>query len=166
MILLRSRWAVIASPRSALPRPPPSAALRRNARPGQPEESAPLCSARGIPRGWIHRSSASATPWGGTSHRSRDSVNRNRGVILMKSKYYVRMMRPTFHRAILTVEAQSAEAAVRQALGKAERLSEADWAQLEIEEEPPVIEIVLSDEEAEADSEADALEYVRGERRA
>ena len=84
----------------------------------------------------------------------------------MKSKYYVRMMRPTFHRAILTVEAQSAEAAVRQALGKAERLSEADWAQLEIEEEPPVIEIVLSDEEAEADSEADALEYVRGERRA
>jgi hypothetical protein len=75
-------------------------------------------------------------------------------------------MRPTFQRAILTIEAQSAEAAVRQALGKAERLSEADWAQLEIEGEPPVVEIVLSEEEAEADSEADALEYVRGERRA
>ena len=84
----------------------------------------------------------------------------------MKSKYYVRVMRPTFHRAILTVEAQSAEAAVRHALGKAERLTEADWAQLETEGEPPVVEIVLSEEEAEADSEADAVEYVRGERRA
>ncbi|MBW4053147.1 MAG: hypothetical protein HIU85_17140 [Proteobacteria bacterium] len=79
----------------------------------------------------------------------------------MKSKYYVRVMRPTFHRAILTVEAQSPEAAVRQALGKAERLSEADWAQLEIEGEPPVVEIVLSEEETEADSEADVLECER-----
>jgi hypothetical protein len=30
----------------------------------------------------------------------------------MKSKYYVRLMRPTIQRAILTVEARSEEAAV------------------------------------------------------
>ncbi|HXG98488.1 MAG TPA: hypothetical protein VNJ06_15395 [Gemmatimonadales bacterium] len=62
----------------------------------------------------------------------------------MKSKYYVRVMRPTFHRAILKVEARSEEAAVRSALGKVAQLSEADWAQLETEREPPVLEIVLS----------------------
>ena len=79
----------------------------------------------------------------------------------MKSKYYVRVMRPTFHRAILEVEARSEEAAVRSALGKVAQLSEADWAQLETEREPPVLEVVLSEEEAEGDSEAEALEYVR-----
>jgi hypothetical protein len=80
----------------------------------------------------------------------------------MKSKYYVRVMRPTFHRAVVTVEARSEEAAVRSALGKAEQLSEADWVQLETDREPPVVEVVLSEEEAEGDSEADVVEYVRG----
>lgn len=84
----------------------------------------------------------------------------------MKSRYYVRVMRPTFHRAILTVEARSEEAAVRSALEKAEQLSEVHWAQLETEREPPVAEMVLSEEEAEGDSEADVLEYVRGGRHA
>jgi hypothetical protein len=84
----------------------------------------------------------------------------------MKSKYYVRVMRATFHRAILTVDAGSEEAAVRSALENAERLSEADWAQLDSEQEPPVLETVLSEEEAEGDSEADVLKYVRGRRHA
>lgn len=83
----------------------------------------------------------------------------------MKSKYHVRVMRPTFHRAILTVEARSPAAAVRSALREAEQLSEADWAQLEAETESPVLEMVLSEEEAEGDSEADVVEYLRGERR-
>ena len=81
----------------------------------------------------------------------------------MKSKYHVRLMRPTFHRAILTVEAGSREAAVRTALAKAERLSEAEWAELGTESEPPVVEMVLSEEE-EGDIEADVLEYVRDAR--
>ena len=84
----------------------------------------------------------------------------------MKSIYYVRVMRPTFHRAIITVEARSEEEAMRSALGKAEQLSEKDWAQLETERESPVVEVALSREEAEGGSEADALEYVRGGRHA
>ncbi len=84
----------------------------------------------------------------------------------MKSKYYVRVMRPTFHRAILTVEARSEEEAMRSALGKAERLSEEDWTQLETETEPPVAEMALSQEEADGASKADVLEYVRGGRHA
>lgn len=84
----------------------------------------------------------------------------------MKSRYYVRVMRPSFHRAILTVEARSEEAAVRSALKKADQLSEAHWSQLETEREPPVVEMVLSEQEAEGDSEADVLEYVRGGRHA
>lgn len=83
------------------------------------------------------------------------------GVILMTSKYHVRVMRPTFQRAILAVEARSEEAAVRAALEKAEQLSEADWARLEADREPPVVETVLSEEEAEGDSDADVLEYMR-----
>jgi hypothetical protein len=82
----------------------------------------------------------------------------------MKSKYYVRLMRPTFQRAILTVEARSEEAAVLSALKKAEQLREADWAELETEREPAVVEMVFSKEESEGDSEADALEYVRDAR--
>lgn len=79
----------------------------------------------------------------------------------MKSKYYVRLMRPTFQRAILTVEAPSEEAAVLSALRQAEQLSEADWAELDTEREPAVLEMVFSREESESDSEADAFEYVR-----
>jgi hypothetical protein len=80
----------------------------------------------------------------------------------MKSKYYVRVMRPTFHRAVLTVEARSEEAAVLSALIKADLLSEADWARLETERELAVVETVLSEEEAEGDSEAEVLKYVQG----
>ena len=80
----------------------------------------------------------------------------------MTSKYYVRVMRPIFQRAILTVEARSEEAAVLSALRKAEQLGDADWAQLDTEREPPVLETVFSQEEADGNSEADALEYVRG----
>jgi hypothetical protein len=67
----------------------------------------------------------------------------------MKSKYYVRVVRPTFQRAILTVVARSEEAAVRSALGEAEQLLEADCAELGVATEPPVLEMVLSEEEAE-----------------
>jgi len=82
----------------------------------------------------------------------------------MKSKYYIRVMRPTFQRAVLTVEAESEEAAVRSALEKAEHLSEFDWVQLETVLELPVIEAVLSEadmeENIDEDSRADALEFV------
>ena len=80
----------------------------------------------------------------------------------MKAKYYVRLMRPTFQRAILTVEASSEEAAVLSALQEAEQLSEAAWAEIETEREPPVLEMVFPEVEAEGDSEADVIEYVRG----
>ncbi|MDE2448592.1 MAG: hypothetical protein KGO22_06445 [Gammaproteobacteria bacterium] len=82
----------------------------------------------------------------------------------MKSRYYVRLMRPTFQRAILAVEARSEEAAVLSALRKAEQLREADWTELKTEREPAVVEMVFSKEESEVDSDADALEYVRGGR--
>lgn len=80
----------------------------------------------------------------------------------MKSKYYVRLMRPTYQRAILTVEASSNEAAMLSALQKAEQLCEADWAELGTEREPAVLEMVFSKEEAHGDPEADVIEYVRG----
>ena len=79
----------------------------------------------------------------------------------MKSKYYVRVMRPTFQRAILTVEAGSQEAAVLSALKQAEQLRDADWAELETEREPAVVEMVYSEEDSEGGSEADILDYVR-----
>lgn len=81
----------------------------------------------------------------------------------MKSKYYVRVMRATFQRAILTVEARSDEAAVLSVLRQAEQLSEADWARLETEREPPVVEMVVSGDEVEGGSEAEVVEYVRGQ---
>lgn len=84
----------------------------------------------------------------------------------MKSKYCVRVMRPTFHRAILTVEARSEEAAVRAALRKAKQLSEAEWAQLETDKEQPVVEIVLPVEEGDGNSEAELVEYMHGVRHA
>jgi hypothetical protein len=84
----------------------------------------------------------------------------------MKSKYYVRLMRPTFQRALMTVEARSEDEAMRSAPEKAEHLSEADWAQLETKTELPVVEVVLSRDDIEGDSAADALEYVRGGRHA
>ena len=80
----------------------------------------------------------------------------------MKSKYYVRVMRPTFQRAIITVEANSDEAAMRSALAEAEQLSEAAWAEMDCGPEPVVLEMVFSKEESEGDSEADAIDFVRG----
>ena len=86
----------------------------------------------------------------------------------MKSKYYIRVMRPTFQRAVLTVEAESEEAAVRSALEKAEHLSEFDWVQLETVLELPVVEAVLSEadieEDIDEDSGADALAFMSGGR--
>lgn len=79
----------------------------------------------------------------------------------MKSKYYVRLMRPIFQRAILTVEASSEETALRSALQKAEKLSDAAWAELEAEPESAVVEMVFSKEESEGDSEANAIDFVR-----
>jgi hypothetical protein len=79
---------------------------------------------------------------------------------MKRSKYYIRVMRPTFQRAILTVEAESDQAAVRAALQQAERLTESDWARLEAVREPSVIEIALSEDETERDTEAGVLEFV------
>lgn len=70
------------------------------------------------------------------------------------SKYYVRVMRPVFQRAILIVEAASEQAAQRSALEQAERLTEKNWARLEPEQEPLVIEMALSEDEMEEDTEA------------
>lgn len=47
---------------------------------------------------------------------------------MKRSKYFIRVMRPTFQRAILTVEATSDQAALRSALEQAERLTQGDWA--------------------------------------
>ena len=79
---------------------------------------------------------------------------------MKRSKYYIRVMRPTFQRAILTVEAASDQAALHSALEQAERLTERDWAQLEAVREPPVIEVALSEDETEEDTEAGVLEFV------
>ena len=79
---------------------------------------------------------------------------------MKRSKYYVRLMRPIFQRAILTVEATSDEAAMRSALQQAERLTEREWARLEVEHELPVVEVALSEDESEGDTEADVLEFV------
>jgi hypothetical protein len=49
----------------------------------------------------------------------RGSANVNEGLLMKRSKYYVRVMRPTFQRAILTVEATSDEAAMRSAAARA-----------------------------------------------
>jgi hypothetical protein len=90
----------------------------------------------------------------------RGSANVNEALLMKRSKYYIRVMRPTFQRAILTVEATSDEAALRSALERAERLTERDWARLEAVREPPVIEIALSEDETEEDTEAGVLEFV------
>ena len=41
------------------------------------------------------------------------SANVNEALLMKRSKYYIRVMRPIFQRAILTVEATSDEAALR-----------------------------------------------------
>jgi hypothetical protein len=90
----------------------------------------------------------------------RGSANVNEALLMKRSRYYIRVMRPTFQRAILTVEAESDQAAVRSVLEEAERLTESDWARLEAVREPPVIEIALSEDETERDTEAGVLEFV------
>jgi hypothetical protein len=90
----------------------------------------------------------------------RGSANLNEALLMKRSKYYIRVMRPTFQRAILTVEATSDEAARRSALEQAERLTEREWARLETVREPPVVEIALSEDETEEDTEAGILEFV------
>ena len=79
---------------------------------------------------------------------------------MKKSKYYVRVMRPTFHRAIFTVEASSEKMALRSALERAGQLTDKEWAQQKVEREQPVVEIVLSDEEAEGTS-ADMIAFLK-----
>jgi hypothetical protein len=75
-------------------------------------------------------------------------------MLMQKSKFHIRVMRPTFERALLTVEASSEEAAMRAALDAASRLTDKEWAVLEAEREEPIVEIVLSEEEGEG-SDAD-----------
>jgi hypothetical protein len=79
---------------------------------------------------------------------------------MKRSKYYVRVMRPTFQRAILTVEASSDKAAALSALEAVGRLTESDWTRLEAEREPPVVEIALSEEDTEGDTEAGVLKFM------
>jgi hypothetical protein len=79
---------------------------------------------------------------------------------MKKSKYYFRLMRPTFQRAILTVEATSDEAALRSAMKQAEGFTERDWARLEPVREPPVVEIALPEGETERDTEEGVLEFM------
>ena len=79
---------------------------------------------------------------------------------MKQSKYYIRVMRPTFQRAILTVEAASEQAALRSAREQAERLTERDWSQLDAVQEPPVIEVAISEDETEGDTEAGVMEFV------
>ena len=79
---------------------------------------------------------------------------------MQRSKYYVRVMRPTFQRAILTVEATSEQAAMRSAVEQAERMAESDWDRLEAEREPPAIEVALSQDEVEEDADGDVLEFL------
>ena len=76
-----------------------------------------------------------------------------------RSKYYIRVMQPIFQRAILTVEASSDKAAIRLALEQASRLSDQEWAELGTEREQPIIEMALSEEEAEG-SDADRLAFL------
>src|SRR5207244_8994798 len=79
---------------------------------------------------------------------------------MKKSKYYFRLMRPTFQRAILTVEATSDEAALRSAMKQAEGFTERDWARLEPVREPPVVEIALPEDETEQDTEEGVREFM------
>src|SRR5438477_6074852 len=88
------------------------------------------------------------------------SANVNEALLMKRSKYYIRVMRPTFQRAILTVEAASEQAALRSAREQAERLTERDWARLEAVRESPIIEVAISEDETEGDTEAGVLEFV------
>lgn len=79
---------------------------------------------------------------------------------MRRSKYYIRVMRPAYQRAVLTVEATSDEEATRLALEQAETLTERDWARQRAVRDPPVIEIFLPKAEALGESEAEVLKFV------
>jgi len=79
---------------------------------------------------------------------------------MQKSKYFIRVMRPTFARAILAIEAVSEKAAIRTALEQAGRLTDDEWKILEEEPEPPVVEIAIAEEETEG-SDAEILAFLR-----
>jgi len=74
-------------------------------------------------------------------------------------------MRPTFERAIIAVDASSEKAAIHAALEQADRLTDNEWSLLDTEREPPVVEIALSNEEAE-DSDAAIVAFLRDVRHA
>ena len=76
-----------------------------------------------------------------------------------KSKYHIRVMRATFERAIIAVEAASEKAAIGAALEEAVRLCDNEWRVIETEREPPVVEIALSEEESE-ESQAAIVAYL------
>jgi len=78
---------------------------------------------------------------------------------MKSSKYYIRVMRPIFQWAILTVDAISEQAAMRSALDQAERMAESDWERLESDQEPPVVEVALSKDELDEAS-VDVLEFM------
>ena len=78
---------------------------------------------------------------------------------MQQSRYHIRVMRPTFERAILTVEASSEEAAMQAALEEAGRLTDDQWALQGAEREEPVIEVALQEEEAEG-SDGDVLAFL------
>jgi hypothetical protein len=88
------------------------------------------------------------------------SANVNEALLMKRSKSYIRVMRPTFQRAIFTVEAASEQAALPSAQEQAERLTERDWARLEAVREPPIIEVTISEDETAGDTEAGVLEFV------
>jgi hypothetical protein len=86
--------------------------------------------------------------------------NDGEAMLMQQSKYHIRVMRPTFERAILTVEASSEEAAMQAALQEAGRLTDDQWELQGAEREEPVVEIALPEEEAEG-SDADVLAFLR-----
>jgi len=79
---------------------------------------------------------------------------------MQKSKYYIRVMRPTFARAILAIEAPSEKVAIRTALEQAARLTDDEWKIHEKVPEPPVVEIALAEAETEG-SDAEILAFLR-----
>lgn len=79
---------------------------------------------------------------------------------MQKSKYYIRVMRPTFARAVLAIEAPSEKAAIGTALEQAGRLADDEWKVLEEEPEPPVVEIAIAEEQTEG-SDVEILAFLR-----
>jgi hypothetical protein len=82
-----------------------------------------------------------------------------------QSKYYIRVMRLIFQRAILTVEASTDKAAMQAALDKAAQLTDSEWALVEAESDQPIVEIALSEDETEG-SDADRLAFLSDVRHA